>query len=570
MNRSAEEKPAIKKLDFKYVPDFARFLLDERLDDLCREALAVSREVEYPLMKFFENMPEEYILDLSRTASREFYTHAVNNTLDVQLEQALDRWQQNQLPLMSNDQLVVEDITLAGFVRRRVWMKFLKQYTSDLDLAFQVMAELDEYQRAADAASYQIFINMQIHKIEAVSRVLQHNENLYKQAQELTHIGNWSWTFDDGKIHWSDELYRIYGLEPQSEEIDIERFASFIHPDDRRNRIDQIKATMESHDPLPYIMRIIKPDGTVAVLSGNNEVILDSKGKAIKMIGTSRDITREYYLSRDLEVKNNELLELNRSLESKNKALERSNKELTSFSYIASHDLQEPLRKIKTYTNLIIEDEYENMPAQAKQYFGTIIKSASRMQQLIQDILSFSQMNTFSVEMKEVDLNVMMNEIIAHYDDQIRMEKLIIKAGHLPVIRGIPFQFTQLFQNIISNAIKYSRENVIPEISISAEPIGPDHIPLQNVDRSRRYHKVTIRDNGIGFDSQYGDKIFELFQRLHGRDEYSGTGVGLAICKKIVQNHEGYIYASGTPGHGAEFTICLPMSSTTEGISPRS
>lgn len=557
---TAEDKPVEIALDFKYVPGFAKFLLEERLDEICAEGLAVSREVKYPLLKFFEHLPEEQLLELSKTSNRKFYTHAINNTLDEQLRQSLELWKQNQLPLLSSDQLVMEDITLAGYVRRKVWMKFLKQYTTDVELAFHVLSELDEYQKEADTAAYRIFIEMQVQKMEAVNRVLRHNENLYKQAQELTHIGNWSWTPDDGKIHWSDEMYRIYGLEPQSEEIDIERFASFIHPEDRRTRIDQLKQSIETHDTPAYIMRIIKADGSIAVLSGNNEIIQDEGGKAISMLGTSRDITKEYYLSQELERKNNELQELNRSLESKNKELERSNKELSSFSYIASHDLQEPLRKIKTYSDLIVETESDTLPDQAKHYFNTITKSASRMQQLIQDILSFSQISTFSVEMKDVDLNITISEIVGHYDEQLRQQQLIIKVGKLPTVKGIPFQIMQLFQNLISNAIKYRKESAIPEIAITAELIGGDGLPDRDIDYIKKYHKIIISDNGIGFDSQYADKIFELFQRLHGRDEYSGTGVGLAICKKIIQNHGGHIYASGTPGVGSVFSVCLPQT----------
>ena len=422
-----EEKATIKKLNFKYVPDFAKFLLDERLDEISREGLLVSREVNYPLLKFFEHLPEECLLDLTRTSSKEFYTHAINNTLDEQLVHALDLWEKNQLPLMSSDQLVLDDITLAGFVRRKVWTKFIKRYTTDVDLAFNILAELDEYQREADSAAYRIFVDMQLKKMDNVNGILLHNENLYKQSQSLTHIGNWSWTLDDGKIHWSDELYRIYGLEPQSEEITIERFISFLHPDDRKKRIDQIKEALETRQaPPPYIIHIVKSDGSIAVISGSNEIINDSNGRIIKMLGTSRDITTEYYLNLALEGKNKELQELNYSLENKNKELERSNKELTSFSYIASHDLQEPLRKIKTYSSLIMDEEYEKISEQAKRYFGTIIRSASRMQQLIQDILTFSQMTTLSLEMKDVDLNTMMNEIISHYEDQLQERKLLL------------------------------------------------------------------------------------------------------------------------------------------------
>jgi PAS domain S-box-containing protein len=561
MEQQAEAKPVKGKLQFKHLPGFAKFLLEKKMDELAKESLAVSREVNYPLLKYFDHLPEEYLLELSKTAGKEFYTHAINNTLEEQLKHALEQWKQNQLPLISKDQILAEDITLAGYVRRKVWMKFLRQYTDDIELTLQILAELDEYQLEADSASFQIFIDSQLVKMEEINKELLQNESLYKQSQELTHIGNWSWSLKSGKIKWSDELYRIYGLEPQSEEITLDRFASFIHPDDKQKRIDQIQLSLQSLDPPPYIMRIIRTDGKVAVLSGKNEVLINKDGKPYKMLGTSQDITAEYYMGQALEQKHNELLEANRSLESKNKELERSNKELTSFSYIASHDLQEPLRKIKTYSNLILETESGNLSDKAKQHFNTIIRSSSRMQQLIQDLLSFSQTHTYSIEMTDVDLNTTIREIMAHYDDQLRLEQLILNVGELPTIKGIAFQFTQLFQNIISNAIKYKKETVAPEISITSELIDAGALPFSDNNAGRKYYKINICDNGIGFEPQYGDKIFEIFQRLHNRDEYSGTGVGLAICKKIVQNHDGYIYASGTPGVGAVFSIFLPQSS---------
>jgi len=560
MEQSGEAKQGKGTLHFKHLPGFAKFLLEEKMDELAKESLAVSREVNYPLLKYFAHLPEEYLLELSKTAGKEFYTHAINNTLDEQLRQALDLWKQNQLPLISKDQVLAEDITLAGYVRRKVWTKFLRQYTTDVDLTLQILAELDEYQLRADSASFQIFIDSQLEKMEQINKELLQNETLYKQSQELTHIGNWSWTLKSGKIKWSDELYRIYGLEPQSEEISLDRFTSFIHPDDKQMRIDQIQLSLESMDSPPYTTRIIKADGTVAVLSGKNEILINKDGKPYKVLGTSQDITAEYYMGLALEQKHNELIEANRSLESKNKELERSNKELTSFSYIASHDLQEPLRKIKTYSNLILETE-PNVSDKAKQYFNTIVRSASRMQQLIQDLLSFSQTHTYSIEMTDVDLNATIREIMAHYDDQLRVQQLKLTVGDLPTIKGIPFQFTQLFQNIISNAIKYKKETTTPEITITSEVIDGGVLPFADINSGRKYYRISISDNGIGFESQYGDKIFEIFQRLHNRDEYSGTGVGLAICKKIVQNHEGYIYASGTPGVGSVFSICLPQSS---------
>ncbi len=255
-----------------------------------------------------------------------------------------------------------------------------------------------------------------------------------------------------------------------------------------------------------------------------------------------------------------QLEKLNTSLELKNTELERINKELESFNYVASHDLQEPLRKIQLFTNRILEKGKETLPPTLTEYFNKIIVSAARMQMLIQDLLAFSRTTATTESIFEpVDMNLILEEVKIMLSSPIEETKAVIESAPLPVLKGLPFQLQQLFLNLINNSIKYSQENEIPHIKISSAIVKGKKINNSMAIADKNYFEITVEDNGIGFDKKNAEKIFELFQRLHNKDQYSGTGIGLAICKKIVHNHNGFIMAKSNAGKGSAFYVYLPM-----------
>jgi light-regulated signal transduction histidine kinase (bacteriophytochrome) len=247
-----------------------------------------------------------------------------------------------------------------------------------------------------------------------------------------------------------------------------------------------------------------------------------------------------------------------KALEEKNRELERSNIELASFSYAASHDLQEPLRKIRTFISRILQLEEGNFSAAGKDYFLRITKAAMRMQQLIDSLLSYSRVDTANGILVPTDLNELLRQTKENLRELIEENNAVVKAIALPTVRVIPQQFQQLFTNIISNAIKYKKKNVNPVISIEAGIVPASEVETDLPSSAETFWKISIVDNGIGFDAQYSTRIFELFQRLHGRNEYDGTGIGLAICKKIIQSHNGVITTESELGKGATFNIFLP------------
>ena len=255
----------------------------------------------------------------------------------------------------------------------------------------------------------------------------------------------------------------------------------------------------------------------------------------------------------------NTILEYQKELESKNEELEAMNKELQSFAYISSHDLQEPLRKIQTFASRISEKEVQNLSENGQLLFSKIEISAKRMQRLIEDLLAYSRTNTQDRQFEFIPINKIIEEVKEDFLEELKRTKATIESTVKCESHIITFQFHQLLHNLISNSIKFSKpeEPLLVKIE-SRTAIG---IALENdkLTSDIMYCHITYTDNGIGFEPEYNEKIFELFQRLHGKHEYQGTGIGLAIVKKIVDNHNGIITAHGKPNMGATFNIYIPQ-----------
>jgi signal transduction histidine kinase len=241
------------------------------------------------------------------------------------------------------------------------------------------------------------------------------------------------------------------------------------------------------------------------------------------------------------------------------KDLKRSNEELEQFAYVASHDLQEPLRKIRAFGDRLETTYKEQLGESGRDYVDRMQSAASRMQTLIDDLLSFSMLSRVKRE-EEVDLNEILTEVREDLEILLGRAAATVTHSHLPTISGDRGQLKRLFQNLISNAIKFRHPDRTPAVEIECLKVRRDEIPsLNGTPNLLEYHRITVSDNGIGFDEKYSDRIFVIFQRLHGRSSYEGTGIGLAICRKIVTNHNGFIAAKGVEGEGARLIIYLPV-----------
>lgn len=374
-----------------------------------------------------------------------------------------------------------------------------------------------------------------------------------KLAQEIAQVGHWQWDVKANKITWSDQLYRIFGVQPDGQ-LSYQSYLERLHPDDKGLVDDNVQTAFREKQFSSFVHRVLLPDGSEKVLQSNGEVIVDESGEVVKMLGTAQDIT--------------EIQKSQQQLTERSRELEASNAELQRFAYVASHDLQEPLRKIMTFASLL-EKETAKQSDKAMLYTDKIVQSSVRMQNLIEDILTFSGLRVSSDAFRPTDLNSVLKQVLSDMEVRIEASGAKVHTADMPVIDSIPSQMGQLFQNLISNAIKFRKDDVATVVNVRCKVMDAEEWQNQKAlageiadlsfNRSK-FVSITVQDNGIGFDETYAGKIFEIFQRLHNAKTYEGTGVGLAICKKVVDNHHGFISAKAKPGEGATFTVVLPLS----------
>ena len=235
--------------------------------------------------------------------------------------------------------------------------------------------------------------------------------------------------------------------------------------------------------------------------------------------------------------------------------LEKTNRELEQFAYIASHDLQEPLRKIQTFSDILKKNIHDEVSVQ--KYFSKIDLSARRMGDLIRSVLDYSRIPSHPGQLTLTDLNEIVDHVKSDFELTIAEKKAVVQSNELPAIPGVRLQLQQLFSNLIGNGLKFCKES--PRITVLGSAVaGSELTGLFDADNNKRYVELRFSDNGIGFETRYKEQIFTIFQRLHGWHQYSGTGIGLALCKKIVENHQGFITAESVPGKGSTFIVYLP------------
>ncbi len=303
-----------------------------------------------------------------------------------------------------------------------------------------------------------------------------------------------------------------------------------------------------------FIHRFKRSDGEYRWQLSRAIAQIDEFGKIQMWVGTSTDIEDQKNFTNRLE---EQILERTTQLEIKNRDLVNMNIELQSFAYISSHDLQEPLRKIQTFASRLADLDEQNISAIAKTYLARIEVSAKKMQNLIQDLLTYSRTNSAERVFTTVNIDEIAEEVVSDFSDRIEEKNAIVEYANLGEATIIQFQFRQLLHNLVENALKFSKPGIPPIVKISGEKIDGKLIPDAEF-KDKTYYHLQVSDNGIGFELVYKEKIFEVFQRLNTESEYKGTGIGLAIVKKIVENHKGIITVSSEKGEGAVFNVYIP------------
>lgn len=382
---------------------------------------------------------------------------------------------------------------------------------------------------------------------------IEESEERARLAVESARLGTYEVNFETNELITSARMDEIFNVENSG---DRDKFVSAIHPDDLQVR-EKAFETAKQTGTVSYDARLVWKDGSIHWVRIEGKYLLNKENNPVRLIGVTQDITEQKQFEEEL---NRLVTERTLELQNKNLQLENINKELEQFTYAASHDMQEPLRKVNTFSSFLLENHAEQLDERGKSYLSRIGTSVLRMKNIIDDLLNYSHQTREEQEFEQVDLNKILQDVEADLEVNIEQKKAVITRDAFPMLVGVPTQMNQLFSNLYSNALKFTNPEVPVVINIRNEMLQPGDVAERNeLDKHQQYLKITFSDNGIGFEQQYAEQIFSLFKRLHGKTDYEGTGIGLGLCKKIVQNHRGTIWAQSQPNKGSTFFIMLPI-----------
>jgi PAS domain S-box-containing protein len=401
-------------------------------------------------------------------------------------------------------------------------------------------------------------LNMAVDVTQQV-RARQHlaeTEESMREAIELAELGTWTLYPLTGEVECSERVKEWIGV--TSRTVTMEEIAMSTHENDRQRtaEITEREFRPDASGKLDIEYRVVnRLTGQERILHTLARAYFDTQGQICMIRGTSQDITRQRLTQQELE---KQVALRTEQLQKSNTYLLQTNQELEQYAYVASHDLQEPLRKILIFSGML--ENNNNLDARNQEILSKITHSAERMSLLIKDLLDYSRLLKNKIRIAPINLNEVLDKVITDFELVIEEKgaKLIIES--LPRIEAVPLQMNQLFYNLLNNALKFSKEGIPPEIEIKSRQLTVQEIEgLQLPDPEQTYFDITFADNGIGFNTEYADRIFELFKRLHTRSNYPGSGIGLALCRRIVQNHQGFLYAESREQEGSTFHVILPL-----------
>jgi PAS domain S-box-containing protein len=371
---------------------------------------------------------------------------------------------------------------------------------------------------------------------------------LLDETEEFLQFGSWTWEINTNVVTWTPGLYSLLGYNPSeiADRIGLEFYLDHIQEDDRKQFEALLSNSLRDKTDFLFEYVIRTPSGALKNISTKGKLVKDMKGEVSKMLCINRDITALRTFEKEQA----------RSIHE----LNRSNKDLEEFAYIASHDLQEPLRKISMFTERLRSTFDGNVSSEGSLFIDRILASAANMRALIDNLLEFSRANRRSYVFEPVNLAAVLDSVISELELKIEEANASITfSGTMPVIEAVPSEMKQLFANILANAIKFRKpDGSEVVVQVRASKVSKQDKKEFVLSPDTSYVRIDVQDNGIGFDPEYKEKIFQIFQRLNGKSEYPGSGIGLAICKKIVEKHNGIIFATSQPEQGATFTVILP------------
>ncbi|NOT76026.1 MAG: PAS domain-containing protein [Cyclobacteriaceae bacterium] len=384
-------------------------------------------------------------------------------------------------------------------------------------------------------------------KSTLINSLLGYREMIMERDMFLDQ-GTFELDIKTGDVMWSDGMYTLYGYDPVADKekmtITEALYKKHLFDDDFESYKSKRGEAFQQSNSAVWQYQIATGSGEIKQLETYGKMIRDAQGEPIRLIGTTRDVTK--------------IVKYERELERKIVELRRSNKDLEDFAYIASHDMHEPLRKVHSFADRLRTKHSSGLDEEAKGYLERILSATQNARLMIDGLMEFSRLSRNGDWFEKIKLNEIVAEVLNDLELKIEETNTKIEVTDLPEIEGMKLQLKQLFANIILNAIKFRKQDVSPVISIKCRKLSRQEATGLNLDINTEYYKLMIKDNGIGFEEEYAETIFQMFQRLNSKNEYPGSGIGLALCKKITDNHQGVISASSSPGEGTIISIILP------------
>ena len=376
---------------------------------------------------------------------------------------------------------------------------------------------------------------------------IETTRELLDETEELLQFGSWAWEISTNIVTWTPGLFTLLEYSPGEVDgrIGLSFYLNHVLEEYQQPFQEILQNALNNKSDFAYEYVIKTNSGVLKNISTKGKLVKDDDGEVLKMLCINRDITALRSFEKEQE---RNIRELN-----------RSNRDLEEFAYIASHDLQEPLRKISMFTERLKAKFDNTLDKEGELFIERILASANNMRTLIDNLLDFSRANRRSHTLDQVSLKSVLDAVISELELKIEETKAAISfSGTFPTIEAVTSEMAQLFGNILSNAIKFRKSEGRAEIEVRASKLAKAERHMLGLSSDQNFYKIEVQDNGIGFEPEYSEKIFQIFQRLNGKSEYPGSGIGLAICKKIVEKHNGLIFARSQPEQGATLTVILP------------